>query len=127
MSAAYTRVAIERRVEKCTECRHALLAARYLPVEHIEERREENNHGCGAEFPHRKKYRCPAVYQQAEKCEQIWVDAGGRDRIHNLFQQPAATFANFSCEHIYVRCSALPVIDRCATTDAQQLTNDTLP
>src|SRR6266576_1780673 len=42
-----------------------------------------------------------------QKRQQIWVDAGGGDRIHDFLEQPAAAFTNFTCEHVYVRFDSL--------------------
>jgi integrase len=51
------------------------------------------------ELPGRKQHRCPAVYQEPEKSQQVWVDARGGHRIYDFLEQPAGAFADFACKH----------------------------
>ena len=74
---------------------------RHLSIQHVQEASDENDNRARTEVADRESCRSPKVDHQAQKGEQVRVDAGGRKRTNNAIQQPFSPSANRACERIH--------------------------
>ena len=91
-------VAIQSGIVECAECGHAVLASRYLSIQHVEESREKNNQRAGKKMADGEGRRSNKVNHQAQKCQEVRIDASGGQRANNFVEQPLASLTDSASE-----------------------------
>jgi hypothetical protein len=81
-------------ISACPERGHAVLPARHLAVQHVQESSEENNHRAIEELADGEACRGAKIHDQSQKRQEIRIDSGGRDCAHDFVQQPLAAGSN---------------------------------
>jgi hypothetical protein len=91
-------VAVERGIVERAEGGDAVLAAGHLAVEHVEKSGKKNNDGAGAEVADGKVCRGAEIDEEAQKGQEIGIDAGGGYTADNPVEKPLPAGSNCTCK-----------------------------
>src|SRR5258706_14562849 len=101
----HIRVAIQRRIIKCAERRHAILPSRHLPIQHVQEPRKKDDERPSAKTSDGEHRRRDEIHHQPQKCQKVRVYAGSGQRTNDSVQQPFTSCPNRSSKRSHARAS----------------------
>jgi hypothetical protein len=88
-----------------------------LPIEYVQKAREENNQRANAEMSKSEIRRRDEIHQQAEKRQEIGIDAGRGQNADDPVEQPFASGSYRACKGSHSFASANREFDFCRASE----------